>query len=374
MEEHQVFEMISVWFANTYFMHIYSKSADDYNNEKFPSIEKAYRNQVESFNSSLRQTKNKHGRDNVFYPRVMNSINQQYNDHLGLNNSPSRFIDMIARCFVPEDEYVEVYKDEFQKRDIVKAIILQSVATFTVYILNEAVDDILSLELRNSKDVRVLQKKNLMLKEKFRSILYQKRNEYCALLVAGRNGVDIANPEARAMIPQEVVFRLEEKIRYLVEEKTSIIREKNELIRSQKKMVSQMRSLLERCRELESYKTKPVKPVKLVKPVKPVEVEPEDEPEDESEDESEDEPVENLKSVQDMKKTKFSGINIAPESTNKMYNTAQMDEVDVDQVENSDQDPDNSYESENSEDPENSEDDQSDVSLEDQSDLSAESE
>ena len=384
MEEQRVMEMISVWFANTYYVSIYGKAAGDFYDQRFPTIDKAYKNQIESFNKSLREKTNPDGSPSNYYPNIMNSINVQYNTYLNVNNTPSQFIDMIARSFLPPDEYQEIYRNETQKREVVKAIILQTVSAFTVYVINESLSDIVSPKIRNSSDIRLQQSKNKQLKEKFSSLLNQKKNEYRALLVAGRNGVDISNPDARAMIPQEVVGRLEEKIRFLVEEKSTIIREKNELVRSQNKLVKQMRALLSRCRELENEcrdvqrSTRPVKkqpnehllkrsfnkkqintnvsdngvnepPEGFVVDAEPrVSFKPQND-------------ISNMPAVQAMQNTKFKGINLVPEQARQMHNIDGLDEVDVDESENDDDD--DASQNDNS-------DDVDDVSLDEESDMS----
>lgn len=394
MEDQRVFEMISVWFANTYYISIYNKSAEDFHNGNYPSFAKAYRYQVEYFNTSLRQAKNPDGSPSHFYPKIMSNINNQYNEYLRINNTPSQFIDMVARCMVPPDEYAEIYHNEHQKREVVKAILLQSVATFTVYILNEAIDDVLSLEIRNAKNPNLQQQQNKRLKDKFVSIINQKKNEYCALLVAGRNGVDITNPEARAMIPQEIVGRLEEKIRYLVEEKSAIIREKNELIRSQNGLVKQMRALVARCRELEIKFT-------LIQKNKKKSPTPQDSDDDDSRfddnnpivnkpppgffDESTSVAVqaqkqsqpealaplapEELSSVKDMKNTKYQGINLIPEQIQNTHNTDNMDEIPAKEFDDTEMSEDGSG-SESENESENEEDNISYESLNDDSDMS----
>ena len=329
---------------------------------------------------------------------------------MGDRMSASKFINLLVKCMVPPEDYAEIYQDEFQKRNIVKEILLKAVATFTIYVVNEAMDEILSLSIRNNKNPQKLQEANLKLKEKFKSILHQKKNEFCALLVAHRNGVDIMNPESRAMIPEEIVFRLEDKIRTLVEEKSTIIREKNDLIRSQNKLIGQMRELLARCRELETevaslarQKTAStsgapsaagasaaVDTAGLSAPAVPsVQDVPDDSvpeapvvnlppPEftngadtsgdvdansgdsidsDESAfEQSAEEPV--LESVEDLKNAKYTGIQLAPKPVQAMHNVEDLDEIDVSEE---------SYESELDEDELDVDDfdDESDMSVDD---------
>lgn len=239
-DEYKVFEVISVYFSNTYFVALYDKACDYYNDEKFPTIEDSYRSTLENFNNAFRQTKSTYGKHNEFYPTILNDLRKTFNNYTKNVDTPTGFIDRLVRCILPNDEYLGNKNDVQMKDDIVRAILTRTVAAFTVYTINEDLDNAVSLDIRKSPEAGV--EKNKEWKNKFKSLLDQQKREYASIVIAKRNGVEISNKND-LNLSKEIIERYEKKIHELVSEKQLLIQERNKLLNISTALLSQVREL-----------------------------------------------------------------------------------------------------------------------------------
>jgi len=242
----KLFEIISVYFSNTYFCSLYEQARDYFNDERYSSIEQAYQTTVKSFNDAFKAKRNIHGKENEHYPKIVNKLVDKYNSYMNVKYTLNTFVDLLTRAIVPPDTYSEIYDDSVTKADIVRTILVKTLNEFTVYVLTKEFDNAVSLETRQAKDPDVLRKINLSWKEQFKSFLTHQRSEYYSLLVAKRNGVDINKTSSIDMVSIGIVKALEGKLRECLSEKNIALQERN-------KMANYARLLIDRVRELESY-------------------------------------------------------------------------------------------------------------------------
>jgi hypothetical protein len=243
--DEKLFEIISVYFSNTYFCSLYEQARNNFNDERYKTIEIAYRATVESYNNAFKAKRSVHGRDNEHYPLILNKLVEKYNTYMNVRYTFNTFVDLVVRSVVPPEVYSEIYDNSVTKADIVRTILIKTLNEFTVHILTEEFEAGLSLETRDAKDPDVMRQVNLRWKEQFKKILQKQRSEYYKLLIATRHGVDIKSPD-NDMVSIEIVKALEGKLRDCISEKHVIMQERN-------KMAEYARLLIERVRELEDF-------------------------------------------------------------------------------------------------------------------------
>ena len=277
--EEKIFEIISVYFSNNYFCSLYTEACNYYNDDKFATIEQAYTFTIDSFNQAMKQTKVEHGRNNNFYPSIMNSVKNMYNEYMNKNLTYNRFMDIMAKVLIPYEMHEEINADMDMKFKVIRAIMIKVVSKFTVYVLNEAMDDVLSLENRQNNDISILQNLNKKWKGVFKDTLISEKNHYRSITIAKRNGVDLSPNEVNNGISEEIVEHLETKVNELIHERNIIIKERNKLTKYVKILIKQLRetqyTLDEYEAEIEELKKKKPAPkvvsqTKVISQTKPV--------------------------------------------------------------------------------------------------------
>lgn len=253
----KIIEVVSVYFSNVHFNTLYEQARDYFNDERYPSIEQAYRTTVESFNNAFKQTKAIHGKINEHYPTVMNTIATHCNKYLSTTYTYSRFIDVLAQSILPQDIYSDVSNESTTKADIVRQIMVKTVSNFTSYILTDQFAQALDLELRNSNNPERLKAVGLEWKLKFKDLFMKQIKDYCDILITKRNGGNINPTDGQPdMVPAAKIKELEQKMR-------EILTAKNQVIVDRNKIANYARLLINRVKELESMleENEPINPV-----------------------------------------------------------------------------------------------------------------
>jgi hypothetical protein len=238
-------EILSTSFSNMYFNSLYADARDSFNDDKFKSIDMAYRVTVETYTNAFKQTKKIHGKDNEHYPRIMGVVCANYNKYIKTQFTYVTFMDLLARTFIPGDIYADLtYTDESTKAGTVRSILIKTISEFTVYVLTDQFKTALSLETRGSPQLMLNTASTW--KAKFKELLRKQISEYQKFIIAKKNGVDLSKPNQIDMVPIMVLEKLQDKLRDSINSKTKITIQYNKLIEF-------TRLLRERVAELENY-------------------------------------------------------------------------------------------------------------------------
>ncbi len=259
-EQQKLFEVISVYFSNTYFGAFYEDAYKFMVDGKFKTIDKAYIYVAESFNRAINQPKNRPDQmDN--YTIILKSIVNEYNKYLSRGLTLRDFTILMYKCIIPNYDnstYSSIYSAAVQ------SIITNTVSKFTVYVINKTLPKSVSSDFRNS-DAQVLRAMNREWKEIFKSMLINEKDEYAQMVIAERNGVSVEKNKTSS----EIVEKLESRIRKLVSEKNEIISNRNNLAGYVTALLNEIRETRQKNNELITALSQLQKPIVSQKIIKP---------------------------------------------------------------------------------------------------------
>lgn len=216
-----IFEIIGVYFANTYWNTLYQLALDDWRDEKFDKKEEAYKTMIERYSRAFCSPNEQNERINKHYVRIIKDLYINFKEYLNSGDTLLGFIDIISKFLLPIEYYKTLSSRDTTKDIIIRKILTKTLMKFTIYILQEEVKKVIDEKLRNEKKY-VIEWKN-----KFIDILTQERNEFCTLLLAQNSGIDIRNKDEIPQIPKEVCDKLQLKIKNLILEKSDLIHKLN---------------------------------------------------------------------------------------------------------------------------------------------------
>ncbi len=253
-DQHKLFEIISVYFSNTYFNSFYDDACKFYADGKFKSIDKAYIYVAESFHKAINQPKTRPDQtDN--YTVILKAIVNDYNKYLGRGLNLREFNLLMYKCIIPNYDN-SAYSSTYSA--VVQSILVNTIGKFTVFVINKTLPKSVSDEFRNSNH-KALESMNREWKEIFKSMLIDEKSEYAQLVIAERNGVPLDRDRTSA----EIVEKLEARIRKLIAEKNEIITNRNNLAGYVSALLKEVRDTRRKNEELlsaiNSLQTKPVK-------------------------------------------------------------------------------------------------------------------
>lgn len=240
-DQHKLFEIISVYFSNTYFNSFYDDACKFYADGKFKSIDKAYIYVAESFHKAINQPKTRPDQtDN--YTVILKAIVNDYNKYLGRGLNLREFNLLMYKCIIPNYDN-SAYSSTYSA--VVQSILVNTIGKFTVFVINKTLPKSVSDEFRNSGH-KALESMNREWKEIFKSMLIDEKSEYAQLVIAERNGVPLDRDRTSA----EIVEKLEARIRKLITEKNEIITNRNNLAGHVSALLKEVRELRRRNEEL----------------------------------------------------------------------------------------------------------------------------
>jgi hypothetical protein len=241
-------EILSTAFSNTYFNTLYAEARDSFNDERYKTMEMAYRSTVETYANAFKQTRKIHGRENEHYPKIMGAICQLYNRYLQVNLTYQTFMETLAQTFIAPDIYAEMQTDPVTKANIVRTILIKTVSEFTVYVLTEQFSNAISLEIRSdsNKDPnkQKLRDAATAWKGKFKEIIRRQISEYNRLIIAKKNGVDLSAPQSD-MIHLAVLKRMEEKLAETINAKALLTMRYNKVVQYCRQLIDHIKTLEE---------------------------------------------------------------------------------------------------------------------------------
>lgn len=220
-----IFEIIGVYFANTYWNTLYQLALDAWREEQFDKIEDAFKTMIERYSRAFCAPNDQNERINKHYLRIVKDLYMNYREFLQTGDTLLDFIDNVTKFFIPEDYYRTLSRRDPKKDVIFRKILTKSLMKFTIYISQEEAKKVTDAKLRTEKKYVVDWKK------KFIDILTQERNEFCTLIMAQKSGIDIKNKDEIPQIPKEVCDKLQVKIKDLIVEKSDLIHQINKYVK-----------------------------------------------------------------------------------------------------------------------------------------------
>jgi predicted SnoaL-like aldol condensation-catalyzing enzyme len=316
-----IFDIVSTYFVNTYWFHLYKHAYEAYEQRQFGSVEDAYKVMVDRYRIAFSAPQNAQGKENTNYIKIINDLRSQYNTWMQTTLSQGDFVDVITKQLLPEDTYKSLGRQDIRKDDVFRKTIVQAVTNFTVYASTEGLSDVTKI-----RDPATAKPRQQAWKEEFIQILYDLRNELYGRFMATKTGVNPGKMRNQTeQISKEAFDKMVEKIKQLIIEKAKIQKSLNTYIfAANKRMESDKARIAELEAKLEAaLRSAPVR--RVVAPLLPVKKEEESSGSDE--DVSSEEPSDDVKSP------KLERINNPDEEiTEKQKNkdkaiTAPLDEV-----------------------------------------------
>jgi|ERR1700678_214442 len=219
----KVFEVIGVYFANSYWNNIYNLASDYWRDEKYDKLIDAYKYVLGIYSRGFCTQNGQNGQFNNYYNRIVKDIYINYKDFLQTSDTFLNFIDVVTKYLLPTDYYKSLSSYDPKKENIFKRILTKTVMKFTIYISQYEIQNVVDKKLRIEKRYIV------NWKNKFIDILTQEKNEFCALLLAQNSGINITNDDI-PQIPKMVCDKLQISMKKLIQEKSQLIHDKNKLI------------------------------------------------------------------------------------------------------------------------------------------------
>jgi hypothetical protein len=226
----RAFEIIGVYFANCYWNRHYKTAVDAVNDGKYLDMHEAYKAVIERYNREFGRQEQPEERINQRYTDVIESLKEYYEtqinkmrmlqgDTITVRLSYRDFVDTITKYFLPKEEYEAMLQYDGRKERNFRAILTQTLAKFTMHIIQDGVIDVIDRQVR--ADVSTMMRYMRSWSDKFTTLLTKERNDFCNLILASRSGIDISK-ENMGSVPKLVVDRLQEEIRDLITEKLQL--------------------------------------------------------------------------------------------------------------------------------------------------------
>lgn len=214
-QEEEFFEIISTFFANSFFNTLYAKARDDYNDNKFLNIEDAYKSTVNIFNNAV--SEKKYGEH---YVVVLESIKNEYNKYASTKYDRYSFVDFCAKFLIPTTENISFS----EKEEAVKKYFVRVISVFSIFCTTSQLKTAISLEIRNNKEK--MRETIVNWKTYMKKICSDEKNRMCSLILMHKNGIP-QNPAESV----ESVQKLQNIIKKLIQEKAALVRERNNLVK-----------------------------------------------------------------------------------------------------------------------------------------------
>lgn len=239
----KVFEILGVYFTNCYWTHLWKAADEAYQDEAYPSITEAYRDTIEKYQRAFCGKDEPGGKANRHYLEIIKDINRNFCEFLGTTKTIVGMLDLICQFLLPREYYKSLGRQDSRKDAVVREVLSKTVTRFTIYILQNEVDNVVKLRAadrnikqgKNEKDKKQLQEQVQKImqtwKVRFIDIINNSRTEFCNILIAKSNGIDITKPEEIPSVPREAFDRLQAHMSELLKEKALITQEHNKMVR-----------------------------------------------------------------------------------------------------------------------------------------------
>lgn len=254
-----IFDIVSTYFTNTYWFHLYKHAHDAYDQRQFGTIDDAYKVMVDRYRIAFSAPQNAQGKENTNYVKIITDLHNQYNTWMHTNLTLGDFIDVICKQLLPDDTYKSLGRQDTRKDDVFRKTIVQAVTNFTVYASTEGLNDVIRV-----RDPITAKPRQQAWKEEFIQILYDLRNNLYGRFMATKTGV---NPHKmrnqKDQISKEAFDKMVEKIRQLIAEKAKVQKSLNTYIfAANKRMEADKAKIAELEAKLETaYRAMPAKRV-----------------------------------------------------------------------------------------------------------------
>lgn len=221
-----IFDIVSTYFTNTYWFHLYKHAHDAYEQRHYGTIEDAYKVMVERYRIAFSAPQNAQGKENVNYVKIITDLRNQYNTWMQTNLTLGDFIDVICKQLLPEDTYKSLGRQDSRKDDVFRKTIVQAVTNFTVYVSTEGLADVTRV-----REPAAAKPRQQAWKEEFIQILYDLRNDLYGRFMATKTGVNPSKMRnQKDQISKEAFDKMVEKIKQLISEKAAIQKSLNTYI------------------------------------------------------------------------------------------------------------------------------------------------
>lgn len=250
-----LFETISVYFADTFWTSIYKLSVGQFKDKKYETILDAYKDNAERYSRAFSNEESANERINQHYIDIVIHLTSYFcktvaeiNKSKPKNISEKDFADIFTMHVFPEEDYNSMGRYDEHKSVAMRKILTKSVSIFAMYFITQVAN--MACVESNRKEPN---EKNIFkqIKNKFKEIIVNERNDMYNFIVASRSGIDLSKPQIET-IPKLIEERMTNEIKNLIIENTELIQQNNknvELIYELKKVI---KSLQKRVKSLEA--------------------------------------------------------------------------------------------------------------------------
>ena len=221
-----IFDIISTYFVNTYWFHLYKHAVDANNERQFPTLEDAYKVMVDRYRQAFCVTQDAQGRQNQNYNKIVADLQKNYNTWMQTDLSLGDFIDIVCRQIIPDDVYKKLSRQDNRKDELFRKAITQAVTNFTVFVATRGLVDV--IRNRTSKQAMAAWK------EEYIRIMYSERDELYGRFMASKSGVDPTKIQ-KNQISREAFDKMTEHLKRVIYEKAKVQKELNLYIAFSKK-------------------------------------------------------------------------------------------------------------------------------------------
>ncbi len=222
-----IFDVVSTYFVNVYWFHLYKHANDAFQERQYPNLEDAYKSVIDKYRIAFCVKQNSQGRDNDNYFKIITDLQNNYNTWMDTKLTHGDFIDLVCRQMIPEDVYKTLGRQDTRKDNLFRKSITQSVTNFSVYIATQGLDGVIKQRGANSKLHQMACKEALI------NILYSERNTLYGRFMATKSGVNPSKQEGQ--ISREAFDKMVQKIKELINDKAKLQNELNMFIFAAKK-------------------------------------------------------------------------------------------------------------------------------------------
>jgi hypothetical protein len=235
------FQLVGAYLVDIYYNHLYTEAVKLKNDGKVPNITEGYRHATFAFVSAI-DPKSKTTYRAEHYTKLLQGINEYFIHWTSFNTlTITECIDKIVREFVPDDYYRSLDKD--QKRNILRAVLISSIRSFTKSVATEFLSSIMD----NHDDPANTE----ALKEKIIEIFIHEREGMFHKFLDCRSG---GNLEEK--IDKSIADKMRNEIKRLNDERDKLVAVCDKLAKESEIRTDQLTKVVAKYRKMEqSYKS-----------------------------------------------------------------------------------------------------------------------
>ena len=211
-ETENVFQTVAVYFVNSFWNNMHDLADARFKDRRHESLDEAYRVTITEYYNAI-SIKPVGQKINENYITIIRDLHNYFRQKYHNNMSLGDFTGFFTKQLVPREEHGELSSRRELKDAIFKQSILNLVKKFVTFVVTQGMHDVLTVRYNDRRARKAMHgwKRQLV------TWLYEERETIHNRTIEQKTGVKIQKPTGG--ISQEVVLRLQDKIRDLLEEK-----------------------------------------------------------------------------------------------------------------------------------------------------------